>query len=193
MGTNQGAAATRACKIIGRVLQKITHNPEIMEESLVMDQDEEQVERTTYHEAGHCVMAILCGAKVERATIDPEEDGFHGLVDIHWPAGASARDVLLVTLAGPVAEMVYTQEPYHPGLVPEWAHDWKQAWRIARPKSPSDIECLRLLEKKVARLHKLFTLDSWWAAIAAVSDLLATHEEIEHDEIEYEVNHWINT
>jgi hypothetical protein len=156
-----------------------------------MDYDEDQLERTTYHEAGHCVMAILCGATVERATIDPEEDGFHGLVDIHWPSPADRLDLLAVALAGPVAEMIYTSEPYHPGLVPEWAHDWKQAWRIARPKLKNDLECLRLLEGTVAQLHKRFSSDHWWAAIAAVSDLLATHEQIEHEEIAYEVRNWI--
>jgi len=39
---------------------------------------DEDLEKTTYHEAGHCVMAVLRGAKVERATIAPEEDGFYG-------------------------------------------------------------------------------------------------------------------
>ena len=156
-----------------------------------MDDEEDQLERTTYHEAGHCVMAVLCGAKIERATIDPEEDGFHGLVDIHWPKKAEYMDLLAVALAGPVAEMIYTNEPYHPGLVPEWAHDWKQAWQICRPRSRNDIECLRLLEKTVAQLHKRFSTDHWWAAIAAISDLLATHEDIEHEEIDYEVRNWI--
>lgn len=156
-----------------------------------MDHEEDQLERTTYHEAGHCVMAVLCGAMVERATIDPEEDGFHGLVDIHWPTKPEYLDLLAVALSGPVAEMIYTNEPYHPGLVPEWAHDWKQAWQICRPRSRNDMECLRLLEKTVAQLHKRLSLDHWWAAIAAVSDLLATHDEIEHEEIAYEVRNWI--
>jgi hypothetical protein len=155
------------------------------------DEEDEELDRTTYHEAGHCVMAVLCGATVERATVDPEEDGFHGLVDIQWPSKADLRDMMAVSLAGPVAEMVYTNEPYHPGLVPEWAHDWKQAWQMVRPRLKSDIECLRLLEQTVALLHRRFSQDHWWAAIAAVSDLLATHEHIEHDEIEYEVRNWI--
>jgi len=158
-----------------------------------MDDDDENIDRTVYHEAGHCVMAVLCGAMVERATVAPEEDGFHGLVEIQWPRRVDVLDQLAVALAGPVAEMVYTNEPYHPGLVPEWAHDWKQAWQLARPRSRSDQECLRMLERTVADLHNSFSSENWWAAIAAVSDLLATHEDIEHAEIEYEVRNWIRS
>lgn len=152
---------------------------------------DDELERTNYHEAGHCVMAVHCGATIQRATIAPEEDGFYGLVDICWPNNSSAIDMVVVALAGPVAEMVYANEPYHPGLVPEWAHDWKQAWRIHRPCCRNDRDCLKQLEMTVAKLHKRFSSETWWAAIAAVSDLLATHEEIEHDEVAYEVHNWI--
>lgn len=153
---------------------------------------DDELDRTTYHEAGHCVMAVICGAKVERATIDPEDDGFHGFVEIHWPRKAVALDQLSVALAGPVAEMIYSGEPYHPGLIPEWAHDWKQAWRICRTGSRSDAECLKRLEQVVIKLHKTFSTDPWWSAIAAVSDLLGAHDEIEHEDIAYEVQNWIN-
>jgi hypothetical protein len=100
-------------------------------------------------------------------------------------------DQLSVAMAGPVAEMIFSGEPYHPGFVPEWAHDWKQAWKICRPRTRNDRECLQLLEQSVAKLYKTFSTDHWWAAIAAVSDLLAAHDEIEHDDIAYEVHHWI--
>lgn len=152
-----------------------------------MDDDE----KTMYHEAGHCVLAVVCGAVVERATIAPEEDGFHGFVQINWPHRTTAEHQISVALAGPVAEMIFTGEPYHPGLVPQWAHDWKQAWRLGRPRVRTDQECLKLLEKKVAQLYRTLAADHWWAATSAVSDLLAAHEEIEHDEIAYEVEHWI--
>ncbi len=155
-----------------------------------MDDDQD---KTTYHEAGHCVMAVLCGATVERATVDPEDDGFHGLVEIHWPRQYSRSDQVSVALAGPVAEMIYSGEPFHPGLVPEWAHDWKQAWEICRATTKSDRECLRRLEQIVGKIYRSFSSDSWWAAVAAVSDLLAAHDEITHEEIAYEVRNWIET
>ncbi len=95
-------------------------------------------------------------------------------------------------MAGPVAEMLYTGEPYHPGLVPEWAHDWRQAWRLCRPRTRNDRDCVTLLERTVAEMHRTFSQDSWWAAIAAVSDQLTAHDEIEHEEIAYEVRQWIS-
>jgi hypothetical protein len=152
---------------------------------------EDDLELTTYHEAGHSVMAVLCGALVERATIAPEVDGFHGMVEIAWPRRASIADQLAVTLAGPVAEMIYSGEPFHPGLVPEWAHDWKLAWRLCRPNTPNNHACLKLLERSVAKIYQQFSTDSWWAATAAVSDLLAAHDEIEHEDIAYEVHYWV--
>ncbi|MBL4885414.1 MAG: hypothetical protein JKY95_12875, partial [Planctomycetaceae bacterium] len=35
--------------------------------------------------------------------------------------------MILVALAGPVAEMIHTGDPYHPALVKEWSSDWAQA------------------------------------------------------------------
>ncbi|XZE21234.1 hypothetical protein SH449x_001133 [Pirellulaceae bacterium SH449] len=148
--------------------------------------------RTIYHEAGHCVMAVVSGARVDRATVAPEEDGFHGIVEIQWYSKSKRTDHIAVALAGPVAEMIYLGEPYHPGFVPEWAHDWKQAWTIARTSTRSDRDCLQLLEQIVAKLYRVFRQDRWWAAVAAVSDLLDAHEEIDHDEIAYEVENWIH-
>lgn len=155
------------------------------------DSDDDHA-RTIYHEAGHCVMAVASGARVERATIAPEEDGFHGIVEIQWSSRSKRTDRIAVALAGPVAEMIFLGEPFHPGFVPEWAHDWKQAWAIVRTSTRSDRYCLQLLEQIVAKLYRVFRQDRWWAAIAAVADLLDAHDEIDHEEIVYEVENWIN-
>ena len=166
------------------------------------DDDEDQL-RTAYHEAGHCVMAVICGAKASIASIAPEEEHLHGHVEIHWSAGSSIADQLAVVLAGPVAEMIYRSEPLHPGLVPEWSEDWKQAWTlarsssgarsssVARSSSESDVRCLAMLEQIVAKLYHTLSQDRYWAAVAAVQDLLLAHEEIDQDQIEYEVKAWL--
>jgi hypothetical protein len=153
--------------------------------------DEEEQARTAYHEAGHSVMAVLCGAQVCRASISPEESLRHGEVEIHWPRHSKAEDQLATILSGPVAEMIYRSEPLHPGLVEQWGQDWKQAWEIARPRCPTDRRCLQMLEQLVVQLHKSLSQDRYWSAIAAVQDLLMAHEEISHEEIEYEVNAWL--
>jgi hypothetical protein len=153
--------------------------------------DDDELARTAYHEAGHCVIAVLCGATATRACIDPEEDNYFGQVDIEWPKGSNRADQIMTILAGPVAEMIYRSEPLHPGFVQEWAQDWKQAWAIARPKTQDDRSCLAMLEKLTAELYRTLTTDRYWSAIAAVQDLLLAHDEIEHEQIEYEVNAWL--
>jgi len=158
---------------------------------MVRYDDEEEQLRTAYHEAGHCVMAIICGAKASIASIAPDEEHLHGHVEICWSADSSIADQLAVVLAGPVAEMIYRSEPLHPGFVPEWSEDWKQAWTLARSSSGSDVPCLAMLEQIVARLYHTLSQDRYWAAVAAVQDLLIAHEEIDHDQIEYEVKAWL--
>lgn len=153
--------------------------------------DEEELARTAYHEAGHCVMAVVCGATASRASIAPEESQLFGQVEIEWPRRSRLSDQLAVILAGPVAEMIYRSEPLHPGLVPEWSQDWKQAWALARPSCKSDLLCLRMLEQLVSQLYRTLEQDRYWSAIAAVQDLLMAHDEIEHDQVEYEVNAWL--
>lgn len=81
-------------------------------------------------------MAIFVGARIRSVTIDPVwDDGPERYADIQieWPLDQFADRELheksvLVALAGPVAEMIHSGEPYHPGFVAEWAADWKLAW-----------------------------------------------------------------
>jgi len=155
--------------------------------------EEEKMVRTAYHEAGHCVMAVLCGALASHASVSPEEDGFYGKVDIQWPGRRPLVNELSVILAGPVAEMIYRCEPLHPGFVPEWSLDWQQAWTLSRPRHSSDTKCLESLEQLIAKLHRNMSDDRVWAAVAAVQDLLMAHEDIEHEQIEYEVKAWLDT
>ena len=174
---------------MSRLYPNENDNDNEMEE---VDEDEdEELSRTAYHEAGHSVIAVLCGANVCRASISPKQDLLHGEVEIHWPRNSKSDDQLATILAGPVAEMIYRSEPLHPGLVAQWSQDWTQAWEIARPHLANDRRCLEILELRVAKLHRTLSQDRYWSAIAAVHDLLLAHDEISHDEIEYEVNAWL--
>jgi ATP-dependent Zn protease len=103
-------------------------------------------EISAYHEAGHAFTAVYEGARVRSVTIAPDwDDGPDRHADIHieWPLRTVAERELLekmvmVALAGPVAEMIHSGEPYHPGFVAEWAADWKVAWEAAAPLMPTD-------------------------------------------------------
>ena len=112
-------------------------------------------EIVAYHEAGHALMAVLLGGKVKHVTIEPDDDdgpARQGDTQVLWRhAGISekefAKKVVQVSLAGPVAEMIYSGDPYHPGLVAEWAADWREAWAAAIPLHPGERQRLEYLEQ----------------------------------------------
>jgi ATP-dependent Zn protease len=155
------------------------------------DDLEEERSRTAYHEAGHCVVAVHYGAYASRASIAPEDDTLHGEVEIRWPSHTDPAKILSSILAGPVAEMIYRSEPLHPGLVSEWSQDWKQAWQIARRRTRNDQRCVEMLERMTRIVYENLSQDPFWSAVAAVQDLLMAHDEIEHEQILYEVRVWL--
>ena len=73
-------------------------------------------EITAWHEAGHAMMAVMCGGTIERVTIEPPDDDGpvrYGDTVTRW-ARMSGRQLaeaeIQVSLAGPVAEMIYSGE-----------------------------------------------------------------------------------
>lgn len=156
-------------------------------------------EISAYHEAGHAFMAIYVGARVRSITIEPDwDDGpaRHGDIQVEWPLGEFADRELheksvLVALAGPVAEMIHSGEPYHPGFVAEWAADWNTAWEAVAPLIPSKRKRLAYLEQTAVRLYRLLNREDHWAALAAVVDNLLAHETLERQEVEDIVRQWL--
>jgi ATP-dependent Zn protease len=158
------------------------------------------MELTAYHEAGHAFMATVLGAKVESVTIDPDNDDGperYGDTQIIWKRSRlSDREwserAILVSLAGPVSEMLYSGDPFHPGLVAEWANDWQSAWDLAEPFFPSPRRRLEYLETVTAQLYQRLNSEPNWSAVAAIADSLLAHEMLEHEEIEEIVKEWID-
>lgn len=152
-----------------------------------------------YHESGHAFMALYVGARVRSVTIEPDrDDGPDRYADIRveWPLDRfTERELqensILVALSGPVAEMIYSGEPYHPGFVAEWAADWQLAWEAAARLIPSQRRRLEYLEQRTARLHRLLNQDAAWAAVAAIADHLLAHETLEGEEVEEIVRQWV--
>lgn len=143
-------------------------------------------------------MAIVLGGRVPHATIEPDRDDDpdrHGDVRVLWPKSdpsdkAFAEKLVLTALAGPVAEMIYTGEPYHPGFVAEWSGDWEHAFAAAAVIVPDPRQRLTWLESQVRRLHSLLD-DRYWPAVAALADELSAHETLEEEQIVTAVEPWL--
>lgn len=156
-------------------------------------------ETSAYHEAGHALLAVYVGARVNSVTIDPDrDDGPQRYADaqVEWPTGElTGRElherIILVALAGPVAEMIYTGNPYHPGLVAEWAVDWQLALKSAGQLFPTEQKQMAYLEQATVQLYRLLDRDDYWAALAAVADELLAHETLEGDDVEDIVGQWL--
>jgi ATP-dependent Zn protease len=155
-------------------------------------------EISAYHEAGHAYMALRSGAKVRSITVDPDwDDGpdRHGDTQIAWPKKRLSEKelrekVILVALAGPVAEMIYTGDPYHPGLVAEWSADWQVAWAAAELLFPTEPARMDYLEQTSIRLYHLLNQNRHWEAIAMLVDHLLAHETLDAEMIDEIADEW---
>lgn len=158
------------------------------------------MEVSAYHEAGHAFMAAYVGARVQSVTIDPDwDDGpaRTGDIRVEWPRERFserefAEKSVLVALAGPVAEMIYRGEPFHPGLGAEWVVDWNLAWAAAARLIKADRERLSYLEQSTLRLYRLLGRDEHWAALAAIADHLLAHETLDGEDVEDIVREWLD-
>lgn len=157
-------------------------------------------ELIAYHEAGHALMALLLGGEVRQVTIEPDRDDGperQGDTQVLWRrSGMSDHDyakrAVQVCLAGPVAEMLYSGEPYHPGLVAAWAADWREAWNAASPLHVDERKRLKYLEEVSIQLYHRLKQDDLWGALAALADNLLAHETLEGEQVEEIVGDWLH-
>ncbi|MEM1062722.1 MAG: hypothetical protein AAGJ97_10405 [Planctomycetota bacterium] len=161
--------------------------------------DDGDLEATAYHEAGHAVMTVRLGGEVVSVTVDPDrDDGPRRTGDLttRWRraapdrAAAVERDVL-VALAGPVAEMHYTGEAFHPATVAAWSADWATADAVAAAEFPARAKRTAYLERVTRELYAVFGQERLWQAVAGVADELLAHETLEDDEVRAVVEVWL--
>ncbi|BBO31615.1 hypothetical protein [Lacipirellula parvula] len=149
-------------------------------------------ELTAYHEAGHALMAHLLGGQVQLVTIEPDDDDGprrSGDAQILWRRSRmSDREFAVksvqVHLAGPVAEMIYSGEPYHPAFIAEWSADWAGALAAAELLIPDERKRVAHIEQVSIALHRQLQGDDLWPALAAIADHLLAHETLDAEQVE---------
>ena len=156
-------------------------------------------ELIAYHEAGHALMAVLLGGKVKQVTIEPDDDDGpdrQGDTQVLWRRSGISDDefakiAVQVSLAGPVAEMIYSGDPYHPGLVAEWAADWREAWEAATPLHPAERQRFEYLEQISIQLYHRLKQGDLWAPLASLADNLLAHETLDCEQVDEIVEDWL--
>lgn len=156
-------------------------------------------EISAYHECGHAFVALHVGARVLSMTVDPDwDDGPERFADIQieWPSGQFTEKEYhqknaMIALAGPVAEMIHSGEPYHPAMVAEWSNDWGVAWHSASQLFSAEQKRLAWLEQTSIELYRLLNRDDYWQVIATLADHLLAHETLEGDEVLEIVSPWL--
>lgn len=156
-------------------------------------------ENTIFHEAGHAFAAVMVGARVISVTIEPDNDdgpARYGDTQIAWERQKFsdrefAEKLVLVALAGPVAEMVMTGDPYHPASLPEWSGDWHQAMEAAAQLFSDQQQQVRFLERVAVDIHRVLSRDDVWPFIGAIVDELAAHETLEGETVHEITEEWL--
>ena len=156
-------------------------------------------ETTAFHEAGHAFAAVMVGARVISVTIDPDANDLpdrFGDTEVGWDRQQFsdrefAEKFALVSLAGPVAEMIMTGDRWHPALLPEWAGDWNHAMHSAQQLFDDHQRCVQFLERMAVELHQVFSRDDVWSFIGAIVDDLMAHETLEGDQVHDIVDEWL--
>ena len=154
---------------------------------------------TAYHESGHAVIGYALGGQVGSIQLGGDADDWlperfgdcrisWGRVDpnVDWQR---QREVLTI-LAGPVAEMVYRDEPLHPAHYGPWLSDWQMAWMLSETLVPDPARRTEMLGQLILQLHRHIKNEPCWPAIAALSDELTVHEFLEAEQIEETIGFW---
>lgn len=143
-------------------------------------------------------MAIRLGGTVDHLTIEPDFEDIptrHGATQILWDGDRfTDREIAIreiqVALAGPVAEMIYSGDQYHPELLAEWQQDWEMATERASRHLPPNTSLASYLSQITVNLIRTFERGEIWAAIAALADELEAHESLEQEDVEAVLEAW---
>lgn len=150
--------------------------------------EEGLLQATAFHEAGHALVAYLCGQRLSRLEIHGDEGlsgACHALrvppsppLDASTPAGrAAVEELILCTCAGPLAEARLTGGDWD-----ESSSDLDAAVRLALQLEDDCDAAMQRLEALRRRLDEL--LGQHWAAVEAVARLLLRRRSVSGEAVE---------
>jgi len=152
---------------------------------------------TAWHESGHATMAIIQGGIIEHVTLEPPNDDGpkrYGETVTRWPNTMSQLDLLkseiLVSLAGPVVEMLYTSQRQTIANVAEWKADWLRASASANSCTRSPRDASKLIQNCESELFAVFEIPKYWSAVSAIAEELLAHYTLEHEQIYDTFSFW---
>ncbi len=152
---------------------------------------------TAWHEAGHATMAIIQGGFVEHVTLEPPNDegpNRYGETITRWPGRMSQLELLkseiLVSLAGPVVEILYSSERRDISEVAEWKADWIRAIASARSCTRSESDAQKLIQRCESEIVSVYEAPKLWSGVSAVAEELLAHYTLEHEQIEEAFSFW---
>lgn len=130
---------------------------------------------TAYHEAGHVLLAWLCGGVVRETSIESEADELHGHTSVEWHGlddDERARCSAIVALAGPVAEAIWRGSD-----VPDpsaWRADWEEA-RLCFELTDSELRPEEQIRRTLADLARTLNDPATWEQLCRIADALEAH------------------
>ena len=154
-------------------------------------------EQTAWHESGHAIVAAILGGTVHSVSIDMEDDSQAGGTKVEWPvAGLTAQENALreirVSLAGPVAEMIYAGDYDELRIQSEHEMDWQTATLHVRQLAREPAKQHEILGRIVNELYRLLRQDNTHAAIGDLADQLLAHDSVEFETVEKIVRQWLS-
>ena len=132
-----------------------------------------------YHEAGHAVINLVIGYKVEKATIRPR---YSLLGYVNWDGRTSDDKVdeaiakIKSNLAGPLAEQLINPEQFDNLILNGSRGDWQRVRKAARQIANGMIDRLILETRALVQEHR--------SAIERVANALLEHEVLTGKEIQ---------
>ena len=152
-------------------------------------------EITAWHEAGHAVVAVMLGGVVDTVTIEVPDAAAAGVTGVFWGNAADARaqsiNDIHVSLAGPIAEMIFVGDYDYLRIKQEHAVDWEVVAAAIKRLGLDVAAAQKLLTSTASSLYERLREDVVWSAVADVAERLELDGTIDGDTVNDLAGFWL--